>query len=123
MLFSAKGGYTLQATYSKSGRQAISNSVTFVVNEPTEADREVFEAIRTDAALIEATSSAPVQAHAKKRLEKYPASPYLRRTRIKLLSERAAALQNRLDPDTGGPVSLDKRGDDLFKAQKVPRDG
>jgi hypothetical protein len=118
MLFPVKGPYTVQAVYSKAGRQAISNAVNFKVSEPTVAEHDVFEAIRTDAGLIEATGPAAVQAHTRRLLEKHPTSRYLRWTRIKLLEQRAAALENRLDPDTGDPVNLDKEGRARFKAQR-----
>lgn len=118
LLFPAQGTYAMQAIYSSSGRLATSNTVTLKVSEPAGAERDVFEAIRADAALIEATGPAPVQAKTKKLVETYPTSRYLRWTRIKLLGERAAALQNRLDPDTGAPLHLDKAGHARFKAQK-----
>ncbi len=100
-LFPVAGQYSMKAVYVERGTQNVlaeSNAVTFTVTAPAADETAVLDILRSEPRLFDGGGDL---ARLKALMEAHPQSRYLRRAKVSLFERRAAALQNRRDPDTG----------------------
>jgi hypothetical protein len=102
-LFPEPGIYSVKATYVHHGEltSVRSNALRFHVKAPTGSDVAVMEAIRKQRWLLTGDRGRESRDAAHRLLDRHPASPYLRMSRLERFRSRADQLGDGRDPDSG----------------------
>jgi len=112
-LFPVPGRFSLRLEYAGQQQRAISNVLRFDVKAPAGEDFEILEAVRREPRILDANGDAAAQAKAKELAEKFPHSPYLRWTKLRLLEHKANAPDRDLDP---------QRAEDMRRLDRADRE-
>ncbi len=112
-LFPGPGRFSMRLDYAGQQARATSNALRFTVKAPAGEDREILEAVRREPRILDANGDAAAQAKAKELAERFPHSPYLRWTKLRMLEHKANAPDRDLDPHGR---------EDILRLDKIDRD-